>query len=240
LNIRALQGIQDRHFSIGFMMARLFHVPLSPFCRKIRLSLAEKKIEVELVEERYWEADPDFLRRNPAGKVPVLRLDGIMMSESAAICEYIEETRPEPSLLPRDPVQRLEVRRLVTWFDDKFHHEVTSKLLYERVNKKMMKAGYPDSKNVKAGARAIKFHLGYLTWLLNHRRWLAGDVMTLADFAAAAHLSSLDYISDVDWNSCPEVKDWYAKIKSRPAFRSILADQVPGFTPPRHYNDLDF
>jgi len=221
-------------------MARLFHVPLSPFCRKIRLSLAEKKIEVDLVEERYWEEDPDFLRRNPAGKVPVLRLDGIMMSESAAICEYIEETRPEPSLLPSDPAQRLEVRRLVTWFDDKFHHEVTSKLLYERVNKKMMKAGYPDSKNVKAGARAIKFHLGYMTWLLDQRRWLAGDAMTLADFAAAAHLSSLDYISDVDWNSCPDVKDWYAKIKSRPAFRSILADQVPGFTPPKHYNDLDF
>tara|TARA_R110002020_G_scaffold473875_1_gene703776 strand:+ start:10040 stop:10705 length:666 start_codon:yes stop_codon:yes gene_type:complete len=221
-------------------MARLFHVPLSPHCRKVRLSLAEKKIEVELVEERYWEKDPDFLRRNPAGKVPVLRLDGIMMSESAAICEYIEETRPEPSLLPSDSVQKLEVRRLVSWFDDKFHHEVTSKLLYERVNKKMMKAGYPDSKNVKAGAKAIKFHLGYMTWLLDHRRWLAGDNMTLADFAAAAHLSALDYISDVDWNSCPEVKDWYAKIKSRPAFRSILADQVPGFTPPRHYNDLDF
>ncbi|MGB5864301.1 MAG: glutathione S-transferase family protein [Sulfitobacter sp.] len=221
-------------------MARLYHVPLSPFCRKVRLSLAEKKVEVDLVEERYWEQDPDFMRRNPAGKVPVLRLDGIMMSESAAICEYIEETRPEPSLLPSDPALKLEVRRLVSWFDDKFHHEVTSKLLYERVNKKMMKAGYPDSKNVKAGARAIKFHLGYMTWLLDHRRWLAGDVMTLADFAAAAHLSSLDYISDVDWNSCPEVKDWYAKIKSRPAFRSILADQVPGFTPPKHYNDLDF
>ncbi len=221
-------------------MARLYHVPLSPYCRKIRLSLAEKKIECELIEERYWEQEPDFLRRNPAGKVPVLRLDGIMMSESAAICEYIEETRPEPSLLPSDPAQKLEVRRLVSWFDDKFHHEVTSKLLYERVNKKMMKSGYPDSKNVKAGARAIKFHLGYMTWLLDHRRWLAGDSMTLADFAAAAHLSSLDYISDVDWNSCPEVKDWYAKIKSRPAFRSILADQVPGFTPPKHYNDLDF
>jgi glutathione S-transferase len=221
-------------------MARLFHVPLSPYCRKVRLSLAEKKIEVELVEERYWEQDPDFLRRNPAGKVPVLRLDGIVMSESAAICEYIEETRPEPPLLPTDPVQKLEVRRLVSWFDDKFHHEVTSKLLYERVNKKMMKTGYPDSKNVKAGAKAIKFHLGYMTWLLDQRRWLAGDVMTLADFAAAAHLSSLDYISDVDWNSCPEVKDWYAKIKSRPAFRSILADQVPGFPTHAHYSDLDF
>lgn len=221
-------------------MARLFHVPLSPFCRKVRLSLAEKKIEVELVEERYWEADPDFLRRNPAAKVPVLRLDGIMMSESAAICEYIEETRPEPSLLPSDPIARLEVRRLVSWFDDKFHHEVTSKLLYERVNKKMMGQGYPDSKNVKAGAKAVKYHLDYMTWLLDHRRWLAGDNMTLADFAAAAHLSSLDYISDVDWNRSVVVKDWYAKIKSRPAFRSILADQVSGFPPPRHYNDLDF
>ena len=57
-------------------MTRLYHVPLSPFCRKVRLCLAEKKIEVELIEERYWERDPDFLRRNPAGKVPILRMDG--------------------------------------------------------------------------------------------------------------------------------------------------------------------
>lgn len=221
-------------------MARLFHVPLSPFCRKVRLSLAEKKIEVELVEERYWEGDPDFLRRNPAAKVPVLKLDGKTMAESAAICEYIEETRPEPSLMPKDPDGRYEVRRLIGWFDDKFHDEVTSKLLYERVNKKVMGEGYPDSRNVKAGAKAIKYHLDYMTWLLDHRRWLAGDVMTLADFAAAAHLSALDYISDVDWNRSAAVKDWYAKIKSRPAFRSILADQIPGFRPPPHYADLDF
>ena len=221
-------------------MARLFHVPLSPFCRKVRLSLAEKKVEVELVEERYWEQDPDFMKRNPAGKVPVLRLDGIMMAESGPICEYIEETRPDPPLLPTDPAARFEVRRLVGWFDDKFHSEVTSKLLYERVNKKVMKQGYPDSTNVKAGARAIKYHLDYMAWLLDHRRWLAGDVMTLADFAAASHLSSLDYTSDVDWNRHEVVKDWYAKIKSRPAFRSILADQIPGQAPPPHYADLDF
>ncbi|GLP87047.1 Glutathione S-transferase family protein [Tritonibacter mobilis] len=221
-------------------MARLYHVPLSPFCRKVRLSLAEKKIEVELVEERYWEQDADFLRRNPAAKVPVLRLDGMLMAESAAICEYIEETRPDPCLMPKKPAERLEVRRLVSWFDDKFHHEVTSKLLYERVNKKMTGEGYPDSSNVKSGAKAIKYHIDYLSWLLDHRRWLAGDNMTLADFAAAAHLSSLDYISDVDWNRSAVVKDWYAKIKSRPAFRSILADQVPGFRPPSHYADLDF
>lgn len=221
-------------------MTRLFHVPLSPFCRKVRLCLAEKKIEVELVEEHYWEQDPDFLRRNPAGKVPVLKFDGLMMAESTAICEYIDETRPDPPLIPREPKARFEMRRLVGWFDDKFHNEVTSKLLYERVNKKVTGEGYPDSRNVKAGARAIKYHLDYMAWLLDHRRWLAGDTMTLADFAAAAHLSSLDYISDVDWDRSATVKDWYAKIKSRPAFRSILADQIPGFRPPPHYADLDF
>ncbi len=221
-------------------MARLYHVPLSPYCRKVRLSLAEKKIECELVEERYWERDPDFLRRNPAGKVPVLRIDGKVMAESAPICEWLEDMYPEPSLLPLTPDERYEVRRLINWFDDKFHAEVTSKLLYERVNKKIMKKGYPDSSNVKAGAQAIKFHLDYMTWLLERRRWLAGDRMTLADFAAAAHLSCLDYISDVDWNRSDTVKDWYAKIKSRPAFRGILADNVPGFLPPSHYADLDF
>jgi len=221
-------------------MATLYHVPLSPFCRKVRLSLAEKRIECELIEERYWEQDADFLRRNPAAKVPVLKIDGRTLSESAAICEYLEEVYPDVALMPQKPEERYEVRRLVGWFDDKFHREVTANLVYERVNKKVMGQGYPDSKNVKAGAKAIKFHLDYLTWLLEHRRWLAGNEMTLADFAAAAHLSSLDYISDVDWNRSETVKDWYAKIKSRPAFRSILADQVPGFPPPPHYADLDF
>ncbi|MFP4044528.1 MAG: glutathione S-transferase family protein [Rhodosalinus sp.] len=221
-------------------MARLYHVPLSPFCRKVRLTLAEKRIEVELVEERYWEQDPDFLRRNPAAKVPVLRIDGLTLTESAAICEYLDETIPDPPLMPKSPAARAEVRRLVGWFDDKFHDEVTSKLLYERVNKKVMKQGYPDSRNVKSGAQRIKFHLDYMHHLLDHRRWLAGDAMTLADFAAAAHLSALDYISDVDWHRSEVVKDWYAKIKSRPAFRGILTDQVPGFPPPVHYADLDF
>ena len=221
-------------------MLRLYHVPLSPFCRKVRLVLAEKKMDVELIEERYWEQSTEFLRRNPAGKVPILRHQGALLTESTPICEYIEELNPEPSLIPNDAEARYEMRRLVSWFDDKFHHEVTSNLLYERVNKKVSGQGFPDSKNIKEGARKIKYHLDYMAWLLEHRRWLAGDTMTLADFAAAAHLSSLDYISDVDWNRSSVVKDWYAKIKSRPAFRNILSDQVSGLPPPRHYNDLDF
>ncbi len=221
-------------------MNRLYHFPLSPFSRKVRLCLAEKKIEVELVEERYWEQDSDFLQRNPAGKVPVLKMGSQTMADSTAICEYIEEKHPTPALMPKSAEARYEARRLVGWFDDKFYHEVTSKLLGERVFRKVMGTGYPDSANVKAGAKAIRYHLDYMTTLLDERRWLAGNEMTLADFAAAAQLSCLDYISDVDWNRSEVVKDWYAKIKSRPAFRPILADQVPGFPQPRHYADLDF
>ena len=221
-------------------MLRLYHVPLSPFCRKVRLTLAEKKIECELVEERYWEPSTDFLRRNPAGKVPVLRMDGRNMPESQAICEYLDEQHPEPRLIPADARARYETRRLCAWFDDKFHHEVTANLLYERVNKKLQGRGYPDSRGIKAGTAAIKFHLDYMDWLLDQRRWLAGDAMTLADFSAAAHLSALDYISDVDWDRSQNVRDWYAKIKSRPAFRPLLADQLPGFPQPAHYADLDF
>lgn len=221
-------------------MNRLYHYPLSPFSRKVRLSLAEKRIEVELVEERFWEQDADFLRRNPAGKVPILKMGNRMMSDSTAICEYLEEVHPTPALLPSGPDSRYEVRRLVAWFDDKFNSEVTSKLMGERVFRKIMGTGYPDSANVKAGSRAIKYHLDYMTFLLDQRRWLAGNDMSLADFAAAAHLSCLDYVSDVDWNRSEVVKDWYAKIKSRPAFRSILADQISGFPQPAHYSDLDF
>lgn len=221
-------------------MLRLYHFALSPFSRKVRLSLAEKRIEVELVEERYWEQSAEFLRRNPAGMVPILRLDGKNYTESTAICEYLEDLYPAPELMPKDITEKYEVRRLVDWFDDKFYNEVTKKLLNERVIKKISGEGYPDSKNVKKGAKRIKYHLDYMAWLLERRRWLAGDIMTLADFSAAAQLSCLDYLSDVDWNRSVAVKDWYAKIKSRPAFRNILADQVPGFPPPRHYNDLDF
>lgn len=221
-------------------MARLHHFPLSPYCRKVRLSLAEKRIEVELIDTRYWEKNPELMRRNPAGKVPILQLDGKTLTESAAINEYLEERYPEPPLMPTRAEGRYEVRRLVSWFDDKFHNEVTANLLYERVIKKISGQGYPESSKIKAGAKAIKYHLDYMGWLLDQRRWLAGDAMTLADFAAAAHLSSLDYISDVDWDRNANVREWYSKIKSRPAFRSILADQVPGFPPPPHYADLDF
>ncbi|MEO1961043.1 MAG: glutathione S-transferase family protein, partial [Paracoccus sp. (in: a-proteobacteria)] len=213
---------------------RLYHSTLSPFCRKVRLVLAEKKIEVELVEEKYWENPPDLKRRNPAGKLPVLRFRGTMLAESQAIVEYIDEVVSESPLMPRGALDRHEVRRLCAWFDDKFNSEVTQPILNERVWKKILRSGYPDSRAVKDGLRAIKEHMDYLAGLLEDRRWLAGGAMSLADFTAAAHFSCLDYISDVDWDRSEVLRDWYATIKSRPAFRGVLADQVPGIQPAPH------
>ncbi len=221
-------------------LQRLYHQKLSPFCRKVRLVLAEKRVEVALVEEPYWERRIDFLRLNPAGKVPVLEIDGLTLSDSTAICEYLEETRPEPALMPQGAASRAETRRLVAYFDDKFHHEVTVNLLYERVHKRLMRAGTPDSVRIKAGSTAIKYHLDHIDWLAERRRWLAGEQMSIADLAAAAQLSCLDYVRDVDWARCPNAKEWYARIKSRPAFRPLLADSLPGFQTPEHYADLDF
>lgn len=223
-------------------MFRLYHLPLSPFCRKVRLVLAEKRIQAELIEERPWEQRLDFLRLNPAGKVPVLvTRDGRTLSESNAIVEYLEETVPDPALMPQDPIARAEVRRVVGWFDDKFNAEVTQNMVFERVTKRLARIGSPDGQALKAGSRNIRVHLDYMTFLLEGHSWLAGPRMTLADVTAAAHLSCLDYLGDVPWIDYPVVRDWYAVMKSRPGFRGLLADHLPGFpTPPPHYADLDF
>ncbi|WP_339952024.1 glutathione S-transferase family protein [uncultured Albimonas sp.] len=225
-------------------MRRLHHIPLSPFCRKVRLALAEKRLEVDLVEQTPWVRSLEYLRLNPAGSVPAFEDDEAhgraVICDSAVICEYLEETRPERPLLPGDPLARAEARRLVAWFDDKMHREVTANLVDERVMKKVRGGGHPDSGRIRAGSKNLATHLEYVGWLADQRKWLAGDEISLADFAAAAHFSCLDYIGYVAWDSVPSAKDWYQRIKSRPAFRTLLADHLSGFPPPAHYADLDF
>ena len=188
-------------------MIKLHHLALSPFCRKVRLVLAEKRLEVELIEEPVWEKRLDFLRFSPSGKVPLLKVGKESFSESTAICEFLDETHPVQKLLPIDKNFRFETRRLNNWFDDKFHNEVTKNLLYERVYKKIFKSGHPDSNSIKEGLKKIRFHLEYMEWLLERRNWLAGEKMSLADFTAAAQLSSLDYIGEINWEKIGIIKD---------------------------------
>jgi glutathione S-transferase len=222
-------------------MRILYHLPLSPFCRKVRLALSEKRIPVDLRVERVWERREEFLGMNPAGTVPVLQeANGLCITDSYAICEYLDEAYPDAPLLGRTLAERVEVRRLVAWFDNKFYAEVTRNLLYEKQQKRILGRGNPDAAAIRAGYANLKPHLEYIGWLAETRAWLAGSSMSLADLAAAAQLSSLDYIGDIDWSTNDAAKDWYARIKSRPAFRGLLADRVSGLEPPAHYADLDF
>ena len=221
-------------------MRQLYHIAIDPGCRTIRVILAEKGLDCELRTEKVWERREVFLRLNPAGQVPVfIDEDGTSIPGMAVIAEYLEEVYPEPSLLGRDPVDRAEVRRLAAWFGDKFHREVTANLVDEKIMKRFLGLGTPNSGAIRAGLANIHYHLEYIAWLCDRRRWLAGDKLSLADLAAA-ELSAVDYIGDVPWHEHPGAKDWYARVKSRPSFRAILADLISGARPPKHYADLDF
>ena len=106
--------------------------------------------------------------------------------------------------------------------------------------KRFLGLGEPDSRTIRAAQKNIHNHLSYITFLTDRRHWLAGEEMTLADIAAAAHLSSVDYLGDVPWAKYKSAAYWYARIKSRPSLRPILADAIPGLPAPKHYANLDF
>ena len=222
-------------------MRILYHLWMSPQCRKVRVALLEKRLEFDLRAENVWERRDEFLALNPASDIPVLvETDGTALSGSDAICEFLDEVHPEPPLIGHQPIARAEVRRLVHWFDEKFNAEVTENLVGEKMTKRYLGKGGPNSKAVRAGHANIHSHLDYIGYLTERRTWLAGDDFSLADIAAAAHLSSIDYLGDVPWAEHEEAKDWYARIKSRPSFRSILEDNIPGAPPQKHYANLDF
>lgn len=222
----------------------LYHFPLDPASRQVRLALGEKRLAFSDQVVRYWEGPEELLALNPSGVPPVLvEVTGgvrVVICEARAILEHLEEVYPEPPLLGREIAERAEARRIVQWFDRKFDFEVAGLLLHEKMEKRLLRLGAPALANLRAGRDGLKVHLQYLETLLRERDWLAGKRVSLADFAAAAYLSVIDYFGDVPWRDFPAAKTWYMKLKSRPCFRPLLADRWPGLAPAGHYDDLDF
>jgi glutathione S-transferase len=222
----------------------LHHFPLDPASRQVRLALGEKRLAFAEHPVRYWERPEDLTILNPSGATPVLVEveDGqrLVICETRAILEHIEEANPEPVLIGRDRAEKAETRRLLQWFDRKFDYEVNGLILHEKMEKRLLGLGAPALANLRAGREALKLHLTYVEGLLTERDWLAGRRLSMADFAAAAHLSVIDYFGDVPWGDFSAAKEWYMKVKSRPCFRPLLADRWPGMAPAPHYDDLDF
>ena len=222
-------------------MPQLYHLWLSPHSRAVRAVLSEKGIEADLTVEPTWQRRPEFLALNPAGDVPVYCDDeDNVLSDTMAICEYLDEMNPASRLLPGAAVERAEVRRLCAWFLQKFQFEVTRHTVEEKVMKRYMELGQPNPDALRAGFHNLAYHMDYICYLVDRRFWLAGEAFTLAHIAAAAQISCLDYLGDVRWEDYPSAKAWYARVKSRPSFRPLLQDRIGGLKPADHYHDPDF
>ena len=226
-------------------MRRLLHMPLDPASRMVRIALAEKGLPAELEETRPWDEREHIAALNPAGAIPVLvdeTSDGEehAIAPASVIMEYLEERYPAPALFPTGAENRAETRRLISWFTQKFENDVVTFIVRERIDKRLMRRGQPDYDLLRAGLESLDWHFDYFGWLLDQRNWFAGDAYSAADIAAAGFISCVDYVDAVPWDRFPAVKEWYARIKSRPAMRPILRDRVEGMPPPRHYADPDF
>ncbi len=230
-------------------MPLLYHHTVSSASRFIRLCFGELDFDADLAEERNWERRPEFLKINPAGALPVLITDhGHALCGPHVISEYLDESfgvfKRDRRLLAEDPFRRAETRRLVEWFLVKLEADVTRPITRELIVKLQLPAdqggGAPDSKVLRTARANIRQHVRYLSWLSGSRPWLAGDRLSYADMAAAAAMSVLDYLGEIDWKEAPQAKDWYQRMKSRPAFRPLLSDRIRNLSPVAHYADLDF
>jgi len=214
-----------------------------------RLALAEKKLKVRETVVNPWDAEPKFTELTAEGTPPVLidlTQNGThTISGARAITEYANDGSKRNPLLSEDPFESAEARRICAWFDERFTPEVDAYILAEKVERAVLSqteynVGPADPDVLREGRANLAEHLIYLTALLEKRDWLAGRRYSLGDISAASHLSCLDFLGEITWRDYPVVKEWYQKIKSRPAFRGLLGDRQPGLRPPRHYTDLDF
>lgn len=214
-------------------MFRVHDFILSPFGRKLRLALAEKHLGFAVVPLRPWE-----------GSIPIEELsrlelpDGTLMTDASACAEYIDEIQPEPRLMPASPLARAQARRWSNWLDGPVWRSVTAIVLRERVLARHgTAAGGPEA--LKESLTVLRTCLAQVEHQVEREGSLV-DATTLADLSLAAHLSCLDYFGDVPWQAYPATREWYARIKSRPSFRPLLNETLPGFAPVAHYADLDF
>lgn len=222
-------------------MKKLYHYPICPLSRQVRVYLKELDIPFTMVKEDYWLKRKEFLKINPAGNLPVLEEPtGLVVCGIYPITEYFNEKYPNFSFMPEDRELRADIRRLVFWFNDKFFREVTRVLISEKVERLMLNFGGPRTEFIRIAKTNLATHMTYLSGLLERSSFVGSDSLTCADIAASCQLSVLDYFGEIYWDNWPVIRDWYAVLKSRPSFRPLLQDLIPGFTPSPYYADLDF
>ena len=214
-------------------MRRQIHLMLSPSCRLARLMVGEKRVACDpAMSDDPWQSMPIFTD-----------MDGTRCEGVWAILDHLEHHYPDHPLAPADDAARLACLRWVDWAMGPFHEQVTQRIVYEKAAPRFTGAGFsraPDMNVIRAGREELKLALKAIGMAAETNGNLACRETTLGDLAVAAHLSALDYFGEVPWTDFPTAAEWYVRMKSRPAFRSLLADRVPGQPPVSHYAELDF
>ena len=214
-------------------MRRLTHLVFQPASRLVRLIAGEKRLVV----------DP-HLAEDPKAHMPVfVDLDGTRCEGLWAIVDHLEGSYPEVPLIPEDAAERGAVLRWLDWSFAIFGDQVTNRIVHEKANPRFTGAptrSTPDMNIIRGGRQTLREMLPAVAKAVEEKGNLACRFCTLADLALAAHFSALDYFGEVPWDSNAIVREWYTRMKSRPSFRSLLADRVPGQPPMAHYAELDF
>jgi glutathione S-transferase len=192
--------------------------PFSVFPRRVRIALREKAIPCEEVEVDLPGGalkTAAFARLNPFGQVPVLEDGDLVIAESLAILEYLEERHPAPALLPEDAAGRARVRELMLWSGDYLApawKAVVAPLFSPAVR--------PDDASVTQGRDALARHLDVLATRLGASDWLAGGY-SLADVCYAPFVVVLEQIGCGELlEARPQVRAWIARLGDRPAVRA--------------------
>lgn len=213
-------------------MRRLIHLLLSPPSRFARLLIAEKRLTFDPV------APEDM-----AGQLPVFTdMDGSRAVGLWAIVDHLEGGYPEHPLTPEDAGIRAESLRLLDWAMGPLHENVTRRIVYEKASQRFTGASArraPDMEAIRSGREALKAALREIGANADANGYLAARECTLGDLAVAAHISALDYFGEIPWPEFQSAAEWYMRMKSRPSFRSLLGDRVPGQPPVSHYAELD-
>ena len=223
-------------------MQKLYHHPICPLSRQIRIYLKEFGIEFSMLKEDYWLRRKEFLKINPANNLPVLELQDPISNliGTYSIIEYMKETYENFYFMPSEKILRADTRKYISWFNNKFYREVSKILIDEKMIRLLMRYGEPRSNFIRAAKANLTEHSKFLSKILEKNSYIVSEKISCADIAAAAHISVVDYFGEINWDSWSIIKQWYSVIKSRPAFQPILQDRIAGFTPPRDYSNLDF
>ena len=185
-------------------MLTLYDAARCPYCARVRIALAEKRIAWETVEIDLTDRPRWLYEKNPAGKVPVLEEDGWVLPESAVICEYLNERHPEPPLWPADPGERAAGRLLVFRFDD------------------FSRPYYALRRGEEAARDCFGDELAFLDSLLARMPFLSGGAFGLADVAYLPWVLRARDRLEVDLSGLPALTGWLDRLAERPSIQAEI------------------